>query len=306
MTCLTFTDYDAFSESIREASMSMRLSALEISKWTLQTVDVGKLRLQKGFEGGGSIAEGATFAEGWTFYHQMLPVHTNGQVATKDEVFVAPPKGEFCLSCQVLHDWTTVFIPTSLLFSTPQELEFAAAVKPMLLKPPQHLTRRFISLAHRFLAASKQHPELLQSTVAASSFQEELLSAAKLLFAKCALVENRHFVRWYRQARFTTELALYRPDLSLSISDLAHQSGVAERTLRTAFQKCFGISPIEYLRVRRLNQARQLLESADAGETTVTQIAFELGFWDLGRFAKAYHQLFGKYPSETLRRTSRI
>lgn len=306
MTCLTFTDYDAFSESIREASMQMRLSALEISKWTLQSVEVGALRLQKGFEGGGSIAEGATLAEGWTFYHQMLPVHANGQVATKDEVFVASPEGEFCLACQELHDWTTVFIPTSLLFSTPQELDFAAAAKPMLLKPPKHLTRRFISLTHRFLAACRQHPELLQSPVAASNFQAELLSSAKLLFAKSPLVENRHFVRWYRKAKFTTELALCRPDLSLSVSDLAHQSGVAERTLRTAFQKCFGVSPIEYLRVRRLNQVRQLLEAADAGETTVTQIAFELGFWDLGRFAKAYHQLFGKFPSETLRRSSRV
>lgn len=306
MTCLTFTDYDAFTESIREASMTMRLSALGIPKWTLQTVDVGSLRLQKGFEGGGSIAEGATFSEGWTFYHQMLPVHTNGQIANKAEVFVAPPRGEFCIACQPIHEWTTVFIPTSKLFASPQELDFASNAKPMLLKPPPCATKRFISLVHRFLAAAKEHPELLQSPAAAGNFQEELLSAAKLLFAKCALVENRHFVRWYRQAKITTELAMCRPDLSLSISDLAHQSGMAERTLRTAFQKCFGVSPIEYLRVRRLNQARQLLELASAGETTVTQIAFQLGFWDLGRFAKAYHQLFGKFPSETLRRTSRI
>lgn len=286
--------------------MTMRLSALEIPKWTLQTVDVGSLRLQKGFEGGGSIAEGATFSEGWTFYHQMLPVHTNGQIATKDEVFVAPPEGEFCIACQPIHEWTTVFIPTSMLFSTPQELDYASSAKPMLLKPPPRITRRFISLVHRFLVASKEHPELLQSPVAVGSFQAELLSSVKFLFARSPLVENRHFVRWYRQAKLATEIAMCRPDLSLSISDLAHQGGVAERTLRTAFQKCFGVSPIEYLRVRRLNHARQLLESAGAGETTVTQIAFQLGFWDLGRFAKAYYQLFGKLPSETLRRSSRV
>ena len=305
MTCLTFTDYDAFTESIREASMTMRLSAFEIPKWTLQSVNVGTLRLQKGFEGGGSIAEGATFSEGWTFYHQMLPVHTNGQIATKDEVFVAPPGGEFCIACQPIHEWITVFIPTSNLFSTPHELEFASSAKPMLLRPPPCMTKRFISLTHRFLSAAEQHSELLQSPVAAGNFQEELLFAAKSLFAKSPLSESPHFARWYRQARFTTELAMCRPDLSLSISDLAHQSGVAERTLRTAFQKCFGVSPIEYLRVRRLNQARQLLESSSSGETTVTQIAFQLGFWDLGRFAKAYHQLFGKLPSDTLRRSTR-
>jgi AraC-like DNA-binding protein len=305
MTCLTFTDYDAFTESIREASMTMRLSAFEIPKWTLQSVNVGTLRLQKGFEGGGSIAEGATFSEGWTFYHQMLPVHTNGQIATKDEVFVAPPGGEFCIACQPIHEWITVFIPTSTLFSTPHEIEFASSAKPMLLRPPPRMTKQFISLTHRFLSAAEQHSELLQSPVAAGKFQEELLFAAKSLFAESPLSESRHFARWYRQTRFTTELAMCRPDLSLSISDLAHQSGVAERTLRTAFQKCFGVSPIEYLRVRRLNQARQLLESSASGESTVTQIAFQLGFWDLGRFAKAYHQLFGQLPSDALRRSTR-
>lgn len=305
MTCQIFTDYDAFTESIREASMTMRLSALEMPKWTLQTVDVASLRLQKGFEGGGSIAEGATFSEGWTFYHQMSPVHTNGQVATRNEVFVAPPEGEFCIACQPMHEWTTVFIPTPVLFSTPQELYLTSSAKPMLLKPPPRVTRRFVSLVHRFLLAAKQYPELLRSSAASSNFQEEIVTAARALFVKTPLVENRNFVRWYRLAKMTTDLALFRPDMSRSISDLALQSGAAERTLRTAFQKCFGVSPIEYLRVRRLNQARQLLESACVGETSVTQIAFQLGFWDLGRFAKAYHQLFGKLPSETLRRSSR-
>jgi hypothetical protein len=80
MNQLSFTDYDAFAVAVREASMTMRLTSLEEPIWTLQNATVGSLRLQQGFEGGGSIAEGATVGDGWAFYQQSLPVHVNGKV----------------------------------------------------------------------------------------------------------------------------------------------------------------------------------------------------------------------------------
>jgi AraC family ethanolamine operon transcriptional activator len=306
MPRLTFTEYEAFAEAVRDASMTMRLCSLEEPKWSLQYATVGSLHIQQGFEGGGSIAEGATGSDGWTFYHQMRPVHANGQIATKDDVFAAPPSGGFCLACQPLHDWITVFVPTSLLFPSTPELEFTSSAKPQLLKPPPRVARRFSSLVSRFFSAAEQRPQLLDSPVALDFFQNELLAATKALFIRCQDSHNRNFVRWYCQTKSTVELAMSHPDQSLSISDLAQQSGVPERTLRTAFQRCYGVAPIEYLRMHRLHRARRLLLASCYDETTVTQIAFELGFWDLGRFAGAYRQLFGERPSETLRKSVRI
>ena len=111
------------------------LTSFEEPKWTLQYAVAGSLHLQQGYEGGGSIAEGATFSDGWVFYHQSRPGHTNGQVATQDEVFAAPPGSEFCLVCHPCHAWLTVFVPTSLLFFPPPELEFASCARPQLLRP---------------------------------------------------------------------------------------------------------------------------------------------------------------------------
>jgi hypothetical protein len=142
MTRLTFTEFDAFAEVVRDASMTMRLCSREVAKWTLQYATIGSLGVQQGFEGGGSIAEGATGSDEWTIYHQSRPVHANGQVMNEDEVLAVPPGSEFCLACKPSHEWISVHIPTSLLFPSVPELEFASCARAQLLKPPPHVTRR--------------------------------------------------------------------------------------------------------------------------------------------------------------------
>jgi hypothetical protein len=227
MNQLSFTDYDAFAVAVREASMTMRLTSLEEPIWTLQNATVGSLRLQQGFEGGGSIAEGATVGDGWAFYQQSLPVHVNGKVATQGEVFAVPPGGEFCLACQPRHEWRTVVIPPELLFQDQRELELSSAAKPQLLKPPSHVTKRFISLVSRFLSVAESKPQVLISPVAVDSFQNELVDTARSFFSWNKNSENTHFVRWRCQTKSALELVTREPGLSLSVSDLAKKKRCA-------------------------------------------------------------------------------
>jgi AraC family ethanolamine operon transcriptional activator len=46
--------------------------------------------------------------------------------------------------------------------------------------------------------------------------------------------------------------------------------------------------------------AHQRLNAAQAG-VHVTDIAMRLGFWEMGRFASDYRDMFGELPSVTLR-----
>ena len=55
-------------------------------------------------------------------------------------------------------------------------------------------------------------------------------------------------------------------------------------------------------RLRRMHLTRRALLRADPSTATVTEIATEFGFWELGRFSVAYKALFGESPSRSLGR----
>lgn len=89
----------------------------------------------------------------------------------------------------------------------------------------------------------------------------------------------------------------------LHIGYLCQRCGVTERTLRSAFRSIHGATPYRYLRERRMREAREaLLHPRSAA--TVTSIATEFGFVELGRFSVQYRSAFGECPSATLRRSS--
>jgi AraC-like DNA-binding protein len=103
--------------------------------------------------------------------------------------------------------------------------------------------------------------------------------------------------------RFRTVLE-GQADLSFAMPAISQLIGVSSRTLRLACQEQLGISPAQYVLLRRMRSARRALQQADPDVARVTDIATELGFWELGRFAVKYREIFGETPSVTLRRAA--
>jgi transcriptional regulator GlxA family with amidase domain len=95
------------------------------------------------------------------------------------------------------------------------------------------------------------------------------------------------------------------PASPLPVSTLSRLLGISERGLRNAFHDVRGMSPKQCMVLARLEKVRRALNDAGGRPLTVTAVATEHGFYELGRFAAAYKQLFGEPPSETLRRASR-
>lgn len=93
--------------------------------------------------------------------------------------------------------------------------------------------------------------------------------------------------------------------VSTSVVELCDVCKVSRRTLNRAFQDTLGMGPVTYLRRVRLNRARRTLQRKSKRSITVTDVALDLGFWHLGRFAEQYNELFDESPHETLRRADR-
>lgn len=90
-------------------------------------------------------------------------------------------------------------------------------------------------------------------------------------------------------------------DCPVHIWELCSALRVSRRTLHRAFHDTLGIGPLAYLRLRRLSAAHRLLSTAPPETISVTQVALDLGFSDLGRFASYYHKVFKESPSQTRR-----
>ena len=90
------------------------------------------------------------------------------------------------------------------------------------------------------------------------------------------------------------------PGLVPTLPDLCEVAGVSERTLEYGFREEFGVTPVRYLKLVRLNGARRDLLRGSPRTARVTDVALRWGFLEAGRFAGEYQRLFGELPSQTL------
>jgi AraC family transcriptional regulator, ethanolamine operon transcriptional activator len=159
-----------------------------------------------------------------------------------------------------------------------------------------------ISGLRRFLldlfAAADQHPTAKQH----AQVRDELLGH---LAATVAPAEpNPRPLRPQRcaaqaaLAQRALQLAAQRLDNPPTVAELCSELGVSRRTLQNCFHATWGMGPLAWLNVLRLNVVRARLKTAES----VTEAATQLGFWHFGHFAHSYHALFGELPSQTLRR----
>src|SRR5262249_62430479 len=79
-------------------------------------------------------------------------------------------------------------------------------------------------------------------------------------------------------------------------------TGISPRHLQSGFRRYLGMTPHQFLRDCRLDEAHRMLSTAGLGQTATT-IAYDCGFGHLGDFAHDYRIRFGEPPSETLRRS---
>jgi AraC-like DNA-binding protein len=89
----------------------------------------------------------------------------------------------------------------------------------------------------------------------------------------------------------------------VTMDAIAEHVGVSIRSIQQGFKDELGVTPMAYLRERRLERVREELTDAAAEDgVTVTEVAERWGFNHLGSFAVLYRKRWGESPSQTLQR----
>ena len=84
-------------------------------------------------------------------------------------------------------------------------------------------------------------------------------------------------------------------DSDFGIEQLSSELGVSRSQLHRRMKDLTGIGAGEFVRNMRLEQAARLLMEK---KLNVSQVAYSVGFSNLGHFSKIFRQHFGSYPSE--------
>ncbi|MBB5438287.1 AraC-like DNA-binding protein [Pedobacter sp. AK017] len=82
----------------------------------------------------------------------------------------------------------------------------------------------------------------------------------------------------------------------MSVSMLANDTGLSQRHLSRKFQHCVGLSPKEYLRVCRFIRSLDHLKKYP--EHSLTEVAYESGYYDQAHFNRDYRTYTGHTPAE--------
>ena len=87
-------------------------------------------------------------------------------------------------------------------------------------------------------------------------------------------------------------------DAAWRVGDYAALRGVSEVYFRREFRRFYGLSPLEYIRKKRVDAAMRMLQS---GLYRVTDVALQAGFESVAYFSAAFRALVGLSPTEYVR-----
>jgi transcriptional regulator GlxA family with amidase domain len=150
---------------------------------------------------------------------------------------------------------------------------------------------------------ARDTPGVLARPAAAHGLEQALIEAMSDCLADTEPVKVTNTQR-HREAIIRSFRELVEEDLSatLCIPEICARIGVRQRMFRRYCQDQLGVSPKRFHLLRRLHSIRPKRLSVTPGEATVTDVATEFGFWELGRFSLVYKSLYNESPSLTLRR----
>lgn len=217
---------------------------------------------------------------------------------------VLPPDTVLCIfqTSQDLFEKELPLYDYKALLSHPSKtLPFCSPEKSSKLKG------YWASLYHQIRKISAENRKKIK-LISEESIVEDFIELLADAFPSSSNASQRYsksYLKNLRRAEMVYEaVAILRANLhqQIRIEDLAKELNVSKRSLSYGFKEMFGIGPIKFLKIERLQNVRQALKKTDPEISKVGIIAEQFGIYSPGHFARDYKQMFGETPSETLKR----
>lgn len=229
--------------------------------------------------------------------HVVHRIDGEAAISSPDHIALHAPRQEFCVETATFSGFI-LGLDAALVQSATLQLFGADDVwTPTLL--PSGATNTIRSLINWTAIEASNPTSLVANSASVAACVEKALLAAMMeaLAVRGDVAEQKYLdEKTIREAEQWIDANLSQP---IGVEDVAAMLQVNSNALRQTFYRLRGIKLAEAITLRRLDKAHAALRRAETGQT-VTSIATELGFFELGRFAVRYRKRFGEKPSETL------
>jgi AraC-like DNA-binding protein len=308
MPTQTFSSPEAYVAGIGNANLRVSLVLRRsLAPWKFSSLDLSDLRLQWGQGGGCTLTEGTVVRAGGVILvptHNVKAMHMNGRQFDEQTFRLQMQGDELSLASTEPHRWFSMFIPSDLLAEWGGTGPMTTTLSSRFFEIPEDRAEMVRRAVTQLGVIVQRAPDALESPAALKATTRkltDLIRGAIWGLPIAATSPGRQLTSRSQIVRAVIDAIDGEGGEYVTVSDLASVAGVSERTLRVAFHDCFGIGPVQFLRLRTLNLVRVALRNSDPALTTVSKVATRFGVWELGRLARDYRLLFGELPAETLR-----
>ena len=291
-----FTDLYDYQESLRSgADVRIIVTAAGNYEATLTRVNLSQLRIHRGWISLPRIAHSVHGKGRWSlgfvtdspFHVRQIPVTLNGLETGSADIAFFPPGAEVYHRSFTESHWGSLSLPEESLATAARTLlgrDLTAPADIRLLRTPPPLMSRLRHVHEAVAHLATTVPDILAHSEVARAMEQELLLVMIRCLAEGLPAESGNLRRLHNPVMRRFEQALEAAeDGPLYLAEICASIGVSARTLHQHCMDRLGIGPYRYLWLRRMNLVRQTLLRVDPKETTVTAMANEYGFSELGR-----------------------
>jgi len=310
---VTFRDPESYQAAIRPAQAKVLVTAKGDFHAELIRADLPRLWMQRSRERLPRVLHSTACADRPPIFFlaggDQGAIRHSGMEVSFGEIVALGSCSTHSQRSEAPCHWATLSLPREELAATGHALVGRDLTAPSVTRrhrPAVPLMSRLLKLHEAAGQLADAAPHVLAQPEVVRALEQALVHAMVMCLTDGALVEMGSVARRRAAiiARFE-DLLTVNPERSFYLAEICAALGASERTLRVCCQEHLGMGPVRYLWLRRMHLARRALILANPATATVTGIAMDHGFWELGRFAGRYRALFGEAPSASLRRPAK-